>query len=226
MTTSGENSFPSRLTRIDDLTRKHHTFLEVADECFFFGEYTARKSWAHSPTNQLILNFKKPMSRKHLPEWRHKTNAINQVANAFSKAIHSRFTDLTLIPIPPSKLKNDPEYDDRMMKMLHALRAPDGIIPDIRELILQSEAIRAAHHSDNRPRPHELEKIYQINENLSQPKPAWIALIDDVLTTGAHFRAMSNILKRRFPEARITGIFIARRVPEATDWSEFNQIDE
>jgi len=30
------------------------------------------------------------------------------------------------VPIPPSKLKNDPEYDDRMMAMLNALQAPAG----------------------------------------------------------------------------------------------------
>lgn len=227
MTISGDNSFPSRLTEIDDLTRKDHTFLEDADECLFFGEYTARKGFAHSPTNQLILNFKKPMERRNSPDWRYKTQAINKVANAFSNEITSDFSTLTLVPIPPSKLKTDPQYDDRMMNMLRALRAPAGIAPDIRELILQSQPMRAAHDNNDRPRPDELEKIYQINQVLSQPNPTWIAVIDDVLTTGSHFRAMSNVLRRRFPEARITGLFIARRVPEAIDCKEiFNPTDE
>lgn len=58
MTTSAGTSFPSRFTRIDDLTRSDHNHLLPEDECLFFGDYTARKGWAHSATNQLILNYK------------------------------------------------------------------------------------------------------------------------------------------------------------------------
>ena len=36
--------------------------------------------------------------------------------------------------------------------------------------------------------------------------------VDDVLTTGAHFRAMSSLLGAGFPKARIMGLFIARRM--------------
>ena len=45
--------------------------------------------------------------------------------------------------------------------------------------------------------------------------PASIAIVDDVLTTGAHFRAASTVLAVRFPTAQIVGLFIARRVPDA-----------
>jgi predicted amidophosphoribosyltransferase len=43
--------------------------------------------------------------------------------------------------------------------------------------------------------------------------PSSVAIVDDVLTTGAHFKAMKRILMERFPEARIVGLFLARRVP-------------
>jgi hypothetical protein len=43
--------------------------------------------------------------------------------------------------------------------------------------------------------------------------PQVIGLFDDVLTTGAYFRAASGV--------RIVGFFIARRVPEAADFGEF-----
>jgi hypothetical protein len=42
-----------------------------------------------------------------------------------------------------------------------------------------------------------------------------------VLTTGAHYRAVSNVLKRAIHSVRIIGLFIARRVPEATDIENF-----
>jgi predicted amidophosphoribosyltransferase len=46
-------------------------------------------------------------------------------------------------------------------------------------------------------------------------------LFDDVLTTGAHFRAASAALQQSFPGVKIIGLFIARRVPEAVDFDEF-----
>ena len=55
------STFPQRLTKIDDLARPDHFYLTADDECYFLGEYTARKGFAFSPTNQLILNFKKSM---------------------------------------------------------------------------------------------------------------------------------------------------------------------
>ncbi len=220
MTISGDNSFPSRLTKIDELTRGDHSFLEVEDECLFFGEYSARKGFAHSATNSLILNFKKPMQYRRTNSWPYKTRAINSVASAFSQSLGSAFANLTLVPVPPSKLKTDPEYDDRMMDMLRAMRTPAGLSPDIRELVLQTQPMQAAHESARRPPPDEWEKIYAINEPLAHKIPTWIGIIDDVLVTGCHFRAVSNVLKKRFPTVRITGLFIARRVPDAVDLSE------
>jgi hypothetical protein len=144
MTTSGDTSFPSRLTKIDELTRGDHTFLEVGDECLFFGDYSARKGFAHSATNGVIANFKRPVKYKGTPSWKYKVREINAVAHAFSANISSAFGSLTLVPVPPSKLKTDPEYDDRMMDMLRALRAPAGITPDVRELVVQIKPMPAA----------------------------------------------------------------------------------
>lgn len=221
MTISGDTSFPSRLTRIDELTRGDHNHLQPEDECLFFGEYSARKGWAHSATNQLILNFKIPVQHRGTNRWPHKQRAIQTVSKLFATAIGTRFSALTLVPVPPSKLRTDPDYDDRMMDMLRGLKAPAGTTVDLRELVVQTLPMPAAHESASRPPPEEWEKVYAIDEKLSGPDPTWIAIMDDLLVTGCRFRAMSNILKRRFPSARITGLFIARRIPDAIDLSEF-----
>jgi predicted amidophosphoribosyltransferase len=44
-----------------------------------------------------------------------------------------------------------------------------------------------------------------------------IALFDDVLTTGCHFRAAKSILEKSFHEVEIIGLFIARRAPETME---------
>ena len=224
MTTSSNISFPQRLTKIDELTRGDHTYLEGTDECLFFGDYPARKGFAHSATNNVILNFKKPVKYRGKPGWQYKGKATKEIAQAFSENLGSALGALTLVPIPPSKLKTDPEYDDRLMEMLRMLNAPQGIKPDIRELIVQARTMPASHESENRLPPSEWEKSYQIDDQLVAPAPAWIGIIDDLLVTGCRFRAMSNVLKTRFPHARVTGLFIARRVPEANDLSLFEDL--
>jgi predicted amidophosphoribosyltransferase len=60
-----------------------------------------------------------------------------------------------------------------------------------------------------------------VDERLRNPVPQVIGLFDDVLTTGAHYRSASNVLKRVFHSVRIIGLFIARRVPESTDIEDF-----
>lgn len=103
--------------------------------------------------------------------------------------------------------------------MLRALRAPAGLVPDVRELVVQTMPMPAAHESANRPPPVEWEQVYAVDEALAINEPKWIGIIDDLLVTGCRFRAMSNVLRRRFPSARITGLFIARRVPKAINFS-------
>jgi adenine/guanine phosphoribosyltransferase-like PRPP-binding protein len=51
-------------------------------------------------------------------------------------------------------------------------------------------------------------------------------LVDDVLTTGAHFKAAQAILQKAFPGVLIIGFFIARRVPESVNIENFNNLDD
>lgn len=74
-------NFPKRFTKIDDLVRRDYRHITEADRCYFVGEYTARKGYAYSDTNQLILNFKKPMDRAGQPDWHHKEKTIQVAAN-------------------------------------------------------------------------------------------------------------------------------------------------
>lgn len=205
----GKDTFPKRFTRIDDLTRPDHPYLRHDDECYFIGEYTARKGFAYSATNRLIWNFKKTMDRRELPEWRYKNSAIQTTAVAFRRALTDEALDqLTFVPVPPSKAKGDPLYDDRMTQMLRAIRPQPPL--DIREIVQQTQSTEAVHGHERRPTPRKIEDLYRIDQALAAPEPATISVVDDVLTTGAHFRAMKNALSPIFPGVRIIGLFIAR----------------
>jgi hypothetical protein len=213
---TSKSSFPHRLTQVDELSRPDHYYLSADDTCYFLGEYTAQKGFAFSATNQLILNFKKPVDRKGKAEWRYKEQAIRQAAEAFRKALNDKWLNgALLVPIPPSKARTDPLYDDRMPRMLRAIRPEPQL--DVRELIIQNASTDAAHHSDTRPRPEDLEALYALDRKLTTPAPKVIGLFDDVLTTGAHFKAAQSLLHKAFPGVQVIGLFIARRVPEAMD---------
>ncbi len=112
------------------------------------------------------------------------------------------------MPLPPSKAIGDPEYDDRIVRVCKAI----GPNINIRELVLQRESMVADHGSEHRHSVEDLVANYELQEALCKPAQAKIAIIDDVLTVGTHFKAMQHILQERFPEARIVGFIVARRV--------------
>ena len=61
------------------------------------------------------------------------------------------------------------------------------------------------------------------SENLIEPPPTYVIVVDDVVTTGLHFKAMKRILRQVFPNIPIVGYFVARRVPETIDIEAFFQ---
>lgn len=205
-----QSSLPRHLTKVDALAPDHWHLTE-ADECYFLGEYTAGQGYQFSPTNQLILNLKKSPDRRGLPEWRYKERAIREVATALRTAIRPDYLDrITFVPMPPSKAKAHPLYDDRMMQVLQAIRPAPPV--DIRELIVQPASTPAAHDSQHRPSPADIRSRYVLDVALANPRPEMILVVDDVLTTGAHFCAAKSLLAGQFPGTPVVGIFVARRV--------------
>ena len=212
-----------RLSKIDELTVGDHYYLDGADNCFYYGDYTARKGFTFSETNQLIANLKKPVLRKNLPDYAYKGVAIERVARAIVRDI-TRFGQITFVPVPPSKVATDPEYDDRMVRVLRRCQQLNAQY-DVRELVQQTCTTVAAHTTAARPRPADLEVIYQINaaEAIVPLRPL-IVIVDDVLTTGCHYVAMRNTILRAFPGHQVAGLFVARRVPEAEDVADAFEI--
>ena len=127
------------------------------------------------------------------------------------------------MPVPPSKAKGDSLYDDRLTRMLRAIRTEPPL--DVRELIVQTESADAVHGRAVRPRPEVIEAPYRIDEALTEPAPHHVAVVDDLLTTGAHFRAAKSLLSARYPEVWVVGLFIARRVPDTVDLEEFDDFE-
>lgn len=204
-------SWSPQIRKIGELERPDHWWLKPDHNCYFFGEYTARMGYGHSSTNQIIHNLKKKPSTKGTSQWQHKITAMKMIAAAMRAALNPQsLASVTIIPIPPSKLRADPEYDARIA-VIGKLMAPDS-----REIIEAVIARNALHESDHRLRPDELRATLALVPGLCAPPPTQIILVDDVVTTGSSYVACHDMLHERFPEAKISGVFAARRAVDRT----------
>ena len=198
-------------TKVDALLRPEHSALLENDECIFLREYRAGSGY-EGETNSLIWNLKKkPSERTTKGGYHYKWRAIKQVSAEFAKHLNPRWLKTaTLVPIPCSKAIDHPDYDDRMERICRGI----GADIDVRNLVTQTQSTEYSHATDEGQRlsVDELIKLYEIDENLTEPAPTNIGIVDDVLTVGRHFRAMSTVIIDRFPQARITGMFIARTI--------------
>jgi hypothetical protein len=208
-----------RLTQVDQLilANSGHSYLNLNDICFFFGEFTIRENWSFSEVNQFIFNFKKVRALcKSEYELRHKDKAIEAAANLWTAALNTAENlplakSATLVPTPPSKAPTDPEYDDRIIRMLELLDKKLGGL-DVRELVNQTTTYQASHTTGNRSTPSQLTANYTINEQLATPAPQSIWIFDDTLISGSHYKAMERVLNQRFPGVACLGMFLARGI--------------
>jgi hypothetical protein len=201
----------SNLVKIDELVIGEHASLSPKDECYYLFEYTSREKAAFSRGNRLIINLKKPMDRLDRPEWRYKGQAINEIAQELQLAFPSviDFSESTIIPIPPSKIRSSSFYDDRVMQIL---KKACPINADIRELIICKQDREAAHDVGVRPSVDELLDNYEFNPENDSPLKGNIVIFDDVITAGNHFIACQKLILGMYPQLRVIGIFVARRV--------------
>lgn len=199
------------------MTRPDHYYLQPEDECVYFSDYCARQGYGYSPMNQLIFNLKKGVDRRGQPDWVHKERAIDNAGTAFAAALPDWLIDqATMIAMPPSKARDDPRYDDRMQRILHRLRTIKAC--DVRELLVQDGSREISAHDGDRPGPEALAQGYRVDAGALEPTPRVIGLFDDVLVTGSSFKAAKAVLQSRFPDIRVVGIYVARRIFAPADF--------
>ncbi|MCX7554259.1 hypothetical protein OS175_10240 [Marinicella sp. S1101] len=203
---------------------KEHKYLEESDSCAYFGEYTVNqeKTWGYSKTNQLIVNIKKNPVTSSQAELYYKQQAIKETGELFGHKLTSK-SKLLLVPIPSSKTKDHPEYDDKIFQLCLAAKVANPEI-DVCELILPAKHVKPFHESpNNRMPPNELANCYRFNagEDFDETKYSHIVLVDDVITSGSHFKACKSILERNIESSSIYGLFVARAIEKEIDPSDY-----
>lgn len=194
-----------------------HNCPNHAEMSLIYGRiYTPRAGYNYSDTNNLINNFKKS-PKASSPELHYKKKAIEQFASELAilatiLLVENYKAGLAIVPMPPSKIRSHPEYDDRVEQVArmiaNRLKEQATYFP----VLLGSTDRDAAHLSGSTRDPEVIYRCMTIDESIAiqYDEKRHLVVIDDVLTSGAHFAAAYRHLHQRFPEARITGVFWAK----------------
>lgn len=220
-------SGPYKLKKIDALSRGKHGFLEESDVCYYFGEYIGKDdsnsdipAYMRGPCNQLIKNLQySPSFLKERPDLvKHKVKAIDDVVGFLGPHLDEiTSSSITVVPVPPSKTVGHEDYDDRLLQVLQQCNQEYPNKLNILQLVINTKNYECSRSraSGERPSVDALCEVYKINSGLTPPFPKIIMIFDDVLTIGAHFKAMQRVISSYYKNAGqkppiITGLFIAR----------------
>jgi len=188
-----------------DVSQDVPAFILQEDEVYYAREYISKGGYKASEANQLIMNLKKPVNRRGQRDWYYKEQAIDRFARELAAALK----DGTVIAaIPSSKCRTDPEYDSRLEDTLSAGKRNKPSLIVEQPIVVNATSV--AVHAGGSRRPDE---IYSnlVWKGFSH-EVHQVLLIDDVLTTGSHFRACKRIILEHCPAAKVAGVFWAKTV--------------
>ncbi len=195
------------------IERTEHGFpscLNVNDDCWYAREYIAGGSYQDSETNSLIHNFKKDHEKRCKQEWYYKGEAIKKFAQELN---YLDFTDNTVIFIPPSYAHDAAEYDDRFEQTLDLLKKTCPNI-NIQKPIVRTINKEPSHLGG----PRDYQSIRQgLKWNGFTHLTSTVVIIDDLITSGSHFTVCRDMIKEKYPEVPIGGVFWAKRIEKVIE---------
>jgi hypothetical protein len=194
-----------------DLSEGLPCHILLSDNCFYARDYVSHGGYGASEANDLISNFKIPVSYRGQGRWHYKEKAIRRFAQELSTLIGPADADGKnfVAAIPSSKRTDSPEYDPRLeltLQQLSRLRQDVQVV----EPIIRTTSVEPAHQRDSRPKISEICASLQWNglpEGVNS-----IIFIDDVITTGASFKACQRIATENVPGIEVCGVFWAKTV--------------
>lgn len=192
-------------------------FTDIENHPLIYGRiHTAHQRYDYSLTNQLIHNLKKKPDRP-ATELHYKAQAIKKFAEEIIQFLEKQNKDdhpYLLVPIPPSKTKDNPLYDDRVDQVAKKVATAIDWITFC-PVVERIEDAPAMHESSS---PRSADEIFEnlrfVTLPCGSPSPTRIIILDDVLTSGASFDAVRMLLEQNLNSPKIIGLFWAKSIDD------------
>lgn len=184
-------------------------YLDETTHSFYRYEYVSKGSFRQFPDNSIIMNFKMPIEEKGKERWYYKEEAINIFANAILRNIRLPIQDTIFLPMPTSKPRNHREFDSRLDDVVDIISKQSNQLVGY-NIDLINEEIPYHISGENRDPDQIYENIIFTqfeNSNLKR-----VILVDDVITTGAHFVACIRKINSIYPDISVVGFFLAKTI--------------
>lgn len=182
--------------------------LDEKDEVWIYEVYCPEVRDEHSSN---LWNLKKTTDRRGKSEWFYKNEAITKCSEFLSNFVFLE-TNPIIIPAPPSKKKGTPEYDDRLVQIINKVQNAECL--DIFDVM---ESVESTHTQDQSKDLSAIQSNLEIST--SRKIPDLVYVLDDVITTGSHFKAIKCKILELNPNARVIGLFFYK--PEGSDFYNF-----
>ena len=184
------------------------------DDCYYWGDYLpehihkAMRSELSEWLTQQIYNFKKDPAFKDMPAWYYRNNAVTFFAKILSRSIKNNPTT-AIMSIPSSKTTDEPDYDNRFEDVFSEFSKVRPLVKVISPIAIDETTISS--HAGGTRDPKEIRDNYQLIKPHELSQIDKLIICDDVITTGAHFRAVSDFLTGIVGfEKPITGLFFCK----------------
>ncbi len=190
--------------QIDAIDLPSFGHLKSDDVCYYARNFVRNAGFDGGETNSLVLNFKKEPGRQGQT---YRQNAVDRFIEEVSVLIQCKADTVAVTAIPSSKSKTDSAYDNRFEDMFAGLKKIRSCL-QIEWPIIAKESVLASHLGGART-PSQIISNYEW-KGFVDAVPDFILIFDDVLTTGAHFRAFSDFMRGNGFSGQIYGIFWAK----------------
>jgi len=199
------NNFQTQLW-IDDSNDVPRGYLGCGNFPYYYCRNRFRGIWSVSYANMLVKNMKFVGLQTDLRH-KFKLESCDQMATELGH-LHRRLNlpNLTISFIPGSKGRDHPEFDPRFDFVGGYLRQAG--FPVVQPIITATS--HDAVHSDEGTYENRAPDVIRAHlgwQGFGDNIPANVLLVDDVITSGGHFRACVEVIREHHPDVNVIGAF-------------------
>ena len=207
---------PSRWSRVDRVMLMDKHCLSEDDACFYYLQKDGL-GFAEGPNkaaNQTIINFKHDPHEYSRDSWpmHYKREALRMLSGAVCEFFEDRERILgggvTLVPVPTSKPRAAADHDPRLDVLCEIVSKRVPFVTYV-PLLDTIRDVGKVHRREASRSVREIRSNLALDRSLIRECSDTVALLDDVLTTGAHFSACKGVVSEVLPGASVFGLFLA-----------------